>query len=122
MYFGFVPHRVGHHSPQTHNARVRILTAPGVTTIVAAESREVIGFAQLFSDGELQAYLATMAVKQTRRGKGIGRSLITEALRLAGGQRIDLLSEETATGFYQTFPHVKKPGFRLYPFYDPTTQ
>jgi ribosomal protein S18 acetylase RimI-like enzyme len=99
-----------------------VLTAPGVTTIVAAESQEVIGFAQLFSDGELQAYLATIAVKQPRRGGGIGQSLITEALRLAGGQRIDLLSEEASTGFYQTFPHVKKPGFRLYPFYDPTTQ
>jgi hypothetical protein len=40
---------------------VRVLTAPGVTTVVALESGEVIGFAQLFSDGELQAYLATMA-------------------------------------------------------------
>lgn len=101
---------------------VRVLTAPGVTTIVAVESREVIGFAQLFSDGELQAYLATMAVKQTRRGEGIGRSLITEAVRIAGGQRIDLLSEENAASFYQSFPHFKIPGFRLYPFYDPTSQ
>lgn len=100
---------------------VRVLTAPGVTTVVAVESGEVIGFAQLFSDGELQAYLATMAVKQTRRGKGIGRSLVAEALRLAGGERIDLLSEEDAAGFYQSFPHFKKPGFRIYPFYDGST-
>ncbi|MCY1140222.1 hypothetical protein OWR29_19660 [Actinoplanes sp. Pm04-4] len=37
---------------------LRILTAPGVTTVVALDAGAVIGFAELFSDGELQAYLA----------------------------------------------------------------
>lgn len=39
-------------------------------------------------------------------------------LRRAGGDRIDLLSEDDAAGFYESFPHRRKPGFRLYPFYE----
>lgn len=40
----------------------RILTAPGVTTVVAVDGDDVVGFAELFSDGELQTYLANLAV------------------------------------------------------------
>ena len=76
----------------------------------------MIGFAQIMSDGELQAYLATVAVDASRRGQGIGRRLVRQGLRLAGGERIDLLSEEDAAGFYRSFSHFEKPGFRLYPF------
>lgn len=94
----------------------RILTAPGVTTVVAVEGEDVIGFAQLFSDGELQAFLASLAVDSSRRRGGIGRALVTEALRLGGGERVDLLSEEPAVAFYEQFFHRTKPGFRLYPF------
>lgn len=75
----------------------------------------MLGFAQLFSDGELQAFLALLAVDRARRGAGIGRSLVSEALRLAGGARIDLLSEPESLGFYRSFPHVESPGIRLYP-------
>lgn len=98
----------------------RVLTAPGVTTVVALDDGVVVGFAELFSDGEIQAYLATMAVDETRRGRGIGRSLVNEALRLAGGERIDLLSEDDALDFYRGFPHAAKPGIRLYPFHQTT--
>ena len=97
---------------------MRVLTAPGVTTVVAHEQGQVIGFAEIFSDGEIQAYLAAMAVAEARRGEGIGRALVNEALRLAGGERIDVLSEDDALGFYETFPHLGKPGVRLYPLYD----
>jgi ribosomal protein S18 acetylase RimI-like enzyme len=96
----------------------RVLTAPGVTTIVAVDQQEVAGFAELLSDGEIQAYLAVLLVEKSRRGQGIGRALLTETLRLAGGERIDLLSEDSALDFYRTFPHRAKTGFRLYPFYD----
>jgi ribosomal protein S18 acetylase RimI-like enzyme len=97
---------------------LRILTAHGVTTVVAVDGGAVVGFAEMFSDGELQAYLANLAVDAGRRGAGIGRRLVTEALRLAGGERIDLLSEEGTTGFYRALPHFEKPGFRLYPFHE----
>lgn len=96
----------------------RVLTAPGVTTIVAVESSQVVGFAQLFSDGELQAFLANIAVSSTKRGCGIGGALILAALQSAGGERIDLLSEDGAEPFYESFPHFRKPGYRLYPFHE----
>lgn len=104
--------------PADPQRAVRVLTAPGVTTVVAVDGVEVIGFAQIMSDGEIQAYLATIAVDASRRGQGIGRSLVSEGLRLAGGERIDLLSEVDAAAFYRSFPHFEKPGFRLYPFHE----
>ena len=94
-----------------------MLTAPGVTTVVATEGTIVLGFAEMLSDGELQAYLANVAVAADRRGEGIGRRLVTEVLSRAGGERIDLLSEEVSAQFYRRFPHFEKPGFRLYPFH-----
>lgn len=95
----------------------RVLTAPGVTTVVSYEGDEVTGFAQMLSDGEIQAFLACLVVAESHRDQGIGPALVREALRAAGGERIDLLSEPGAVLFYESFPHQRKPGFRLYPFY-----
>lgn len=103
--------------PEDPVRALRVLTAPGVTTVVAVDGERIVGFAQMFSDGEIQAFLTSIAVEESRRGEGLGRSLVEEALRLAGGDRVDLLSEEGAAGFYRSFPHFEKPGFRLYPFY-----
>src|SRR5262245_53391372 len=107
--------------PSNPERALRALTAPGVTTVVAIEAERVIGFAQLLSDGQIQAFLALLIVDSRRRGQGIGRELVNEALRLGGGERIDLMSEEDAAGFYETFPHRRLPGFRLYPFHERET-
>src|SRR5713226_2109219 len=78
----------------------RVLTAPGVTTVVAVDTVEVVGFAYLQSDREIQAHLSLIAVSVSRRRQGVGRLLITEGLRRAGGVRVDLLSTDGADGFY----------------------
>jgi predicted N-acetyltransferase YhbS len=96
----------------------RVLTALGVTTIVAVEGVHVIGFAQMFSDGELQTFLANIAVSSDKRGCGIGGALIRVALQSAGGERVDLLSEDGAEPFYNSLPNFRKPGYRLYPFHE----
>ena len=103
--------------PDNPERALRVLTAPGVTTVVAVEDAEVVGFAELFSDGEIQAFLTSIAVDGRSRGHGIGRALVEEGLKAAGGERIDLLSEDAAVGFYESFPHFRKPGVRLYPFH-----
>jgi ribosomal protein S18 acetylase RimI-like enzyme len=103
--------------PSDPDRALRVLAAPGVTTVVAIDDGLVVGFAELFSDGELQAYLSNVAVDATRRGEGVGRRLVTEALQRAGGERIDLLSEDSSADFYRAFPHFEKLGFRLYPFH-----
>ena len=103
--------------PADPQRAVRVLTAPGVTTVVAVDQADVIGFAEVFSDGGLQAFLANLAVVREHRGKGVGRRLVVRALQLAGAERMDLLSEDEAASFYESFPHFRKPGFRLYPFH-----
>jgi len=93
----------------------RALVAPGVTTVVAWEDGAVLGFATMLSDGEIQAYLSLLVVAASRRGEGIGRALVREALGRAGGVRVDLLAEAAAEGFYAAMPHRRLPGFRVYP-------
>jgi ribosomal protein S18 acetylase RimI-like enzyme len=94
---------------------LRALQAPGVTSVVAVDGEEVVGFAQVMSDGEVQAYLALLAVAERRRREGIGRMLVQRAFVLAGGERLDLLSEPDAEGFYRSFAYREWRGFRIYP-------
>jgi ribosomal protein S18 acetylase RimI-like enzyme len=101
--------------PSDPDRALRALQAPGVTTVVARDKGAVVGFAQMLSDGEIQAYLALLLVAETHRHQGIARRLVQQALRLAGGARVDLLSDRESTGFYRSLPHRRYPGFRVYP-------
>lgn len=96
----------------------RALSAPGVTTVVALQHGAVAGFAQLLSDGELQAYLALALVAPACRGSGIGRSLVEGATQRAGDVRVDVLASPDSTGFYERFAHKVMPGYRIYPGVD----
>jgi ribosomal protein S18 acetylase RimI-like enzyme len=79
------------------------------------ETGDVVGFAQLLSDGEIQVLLAMIAVAESHRRLGIARRLLDAGLQRAGGQRVDLLSEDDAGGFYEALQHRPKQGFRPYP-------
>lgn len=96
----------------------RVLVAPGVTTVVAREGGDVVGFASVQSDGEIQAHLSCIAVTSAHRRRGVGRALLHEAHQQAGGARIDLVSD-TAEGFYVALTHTRRPGFRIYPPFAP---
>ena len=94
----------------------RLLTNPGVTTYVAEDGGAVVGFAYALSDGELQAYPATVVVATGHRRRGVGRRLVDaafSAFSACGAERLDLLS--TADPFYETFVHAGWSGFRTYP-------
>jgi GNAT superfamily N-acetyltransferase len=95
----------------------RIFTNPGVTTYVAAGRGGVAGFIYLLSDGEVQAYVALMAVERSQRRHGIGRDLIEHAFAVCGAERLDLLS--AADAFYERLPHQRWSGFRLHPPFGP---
>src|SRR5215213_1812389 len=62
----------------------RILTNPGVTTYVAVDGEAVAGFASVLSDGELQAYLATLVVARDRRRQRLGTRLVRAAFAACG--------------------------------------
>ncbi len=92
----------------------RALSAPGVTMIVAVDDGTVCGFAQIQSDGEIQAHLSVIAVKESHRRKGIGKELVVTCFQESGGIRLDLVTD-TAQEFYESMNHSLKSGFRIYP-------
>ena len=97
----------------------RALDGAGVVTVVAIENQEVLGFAQVLTDGAIRAYLANMAVVPEQRGRGIGRQLIREVFARLDAVYLDLLSTGDANEFYERFEYRRLPGYRLYPS-DPT--
>ena len=97
----------------------KALTAPGVTTIVAAagETGEVVGFAQVFADGVFQAQLGLLAVHQGWHRRGVGRGLVEEAFARVGARRLDLIASDESLECYRSFRHREQVGFRLYAEY-----
>lgn len=93
----------------------RALTAPGVWTVVAVQSGRVLGFAQMQSDGLIQAHLSMIVIDRDLRRRGIGSRLVRETFARCGGQRVDLLSTEGADAFYRSFQCQSFPGYRIYP-------
>ncbi len=94
----------------------RAMSGPGVTALVAVDDEErVLGFAQAVGDGCFGGYLAMLLVEERSRGEGIGRRLVERTLVESGVLRLDLLSSEGAMSLYERFPHIRIPGFRLYP-------
>jgi ribosomal protein S18 acetylase RimI-like enzyme len=89
--------------------------APGVCTVVAVDSGNVIGFAQAFTDGEAASYLSQVGVVASHRRQGIGRRLVQTVFQLTGAARMDLVTMEDAEEFYRSFNHRKMSGYRIYP-------
>jgi ribosomal protein S18 acetylase RimI-like enzyme len=97
----------------------RVLTAPGVISLVALDEDEaaLVGFVELQGDGELQAHVSLLLVKPEYRLRGVARLLLGRALRDSGCVRADVFVEgDDATAFYRRMPHKEGKGFRLQPF------
>jgi GNAT superfamily N-acetyltransferase len=59
----------------------------------------------------IQAHLSTIVVARSHRRRGVGRLLLAEALREAGGERMDVLS--SADDFYAAMTKRHFSGWRL---------
>ena len=97
----------------------RVLTAPGVISLVALDEDEaaLVGFVQLQGDGELQAHVSLLLVEPEYRLRGVARLLLGRALRDSGCVRADVFVEDDdAAAFYRRMPHREGHGFRLQPF------
>jgi ribosomal protein S18 acetylase RimI-like enzyme len=103
----------GWHSWTRENVS-RAFSAPGVLALVALEGNEVVGVAELLTDGEVMAYLALLVVSMRARRRGIGRALIRDLFARSELSRMDLLSDTGSVLFYESLPHKVKPGYRLY--------
>ena len=100
--------------PEDPERAHRSFTAPGVTVVVALIEQEVVGVAVLQSDGEIQAHLSLILVAPSHRRMGLGRRLLEDGFVRAGGQRIDLVTD-SSDAFYESFPHKRLGGYRIYP-------
>jgi ribosomal protein S18 acetylase RimI-like enzyme len=76
----------------------RILDDRTVHVFAALEDGEVVAFAYCHVlprlDGTENVFLYELAVDERFRGRGIGRALVDEALRLAGRRRLFVLADE----------------------------
>ena len=97
--------------PQDPARAHRALTAPGVTTLVAGADERIVGFAQVLSDGEIQAYLCLIAVDPEYRRRGIATRCMRGVLAHLQRSRyvsVTLTDGSGIAGFYQRF------GLRVY--------
>jgi len=93
-----------------------MLLAPNATTVVAVDADAVVGVGFALVDaGPVDAYLSILVVHPQYRRQDIARRLVAEVFRLSGAERIDLLAEPGSEGFYDSFPHRRFAGYRLYP-------
>jgi ribosomal protein S18 acetylase RimI-like enzyme len=74
----------------------------------------VVGFAQALGDGVLQSHLSFVAVLPAFRRRGIARLLTVATFQATHTKRMDLITD-TAEELYESFPHKRMAGFRLYP-------
>jgi ribosomal protein S18 acetylase RimI-like enzyme len=93
----------------------RVCDAPGSSAYTAIVDGELVGFAQALGDGVLQSHLSFLAVHPDHRGRGIARLLTVATFQATGTKRMDLITPDDATGFYESFEHVPMRGYRIYP-------
>lgn len=91
----------------------RLFVAPGVCGVVAIDGPETVGAAQVLTDGH-HAYLTFLAVAADHRRTGIARRLVGTAFDATGAERMDLLASGESIAFYESLPHRRFDGFRVY--------
>ena len=80
--------------------------------LVATAGDEPVGFVRALTDGAVTTYIAELLVAPAWRGRGLGRGLLRACHALCPSTRLDLLSAETAGGFYAALGFHGYPGFR----------
>ncbi len=72
----------------------------------------VVGFIRCITDDHVTTYVGEMLVSKELRGQAVGKALIEAARRLVPNTRFDLLSTESANGFYENVGFRAFPGYR----------
>lgn len=103
-----------------HGLDVEALAADGVTLFVARDDGAALGTAALVDRGDRSAEIKRMFVKDTARGRGIGRGLVETLEAHALGTGISTLQLETgvpqfaAIALYERLGYCQIPCFGEY--------
>ena len=89
--------------PIDDRPRVEQMLANANLTVTARLDGKLVGFARSLTDFCFCCYLSDLAVDPACQGKGVGKQLIEETRKHAGGDKTTtlLLSAPTAVTFYQ---------------------
>ncbi len=105
-----VVRKSGLNRPIEDRGRVERMLAHANLIITARQDGRIVGFARSLTDFCFCCYLSDLAVDKACQGQGIGRRLIEETRRQAGGPMTTtlLLSAPTAMTYYQglKMPHA----------------
>ncbi len=98
----------GLNRPVEDRARIERMLKHSNLHVTARQDGRLVGFARSLTDFCFCCYLSDLAVDRSCQGQGIGRRLIEETRKAAGGEWTTtlLLSAPTARTFYQA---IKMP-------------
>ncbi len=100
----------GLNRPIEDRGRVERMLAHANLIVTARQDGRIVGFARSLTDFCFCCYLSDLAVDKAFQGQGIGRRLIEETRRQAGGPMTTtlLLAAPTAMTYYQgiKMPHA----------------
>ena len=93
----------GLNRPIEDRGRVERMLAHANLIVTARQDGRLVGFARSLTDFCFCCYLSDLAVEKACQGEGIGKRLIEETRKAAGGELTTtlLLSAPTAMTFYQ---------------------
>jgi len=81
---------------------------PAGQVLVALDGEEIVGHLQL-----VEHEIKNMAVREARRGRGVGRALVTEAIALARRERAERVLVATAAADTGNLRFYQRLGFRM---------
>ncbi|WP_421997186.1 GNAT family N-acetyltransferase [Reyranella sp.] len=111
-----VVRKSGLNRPIEDRGRVERMLAHANLIVTARQDGRLVGFARSLTDFCFCCYLSDLAVDRECQGKGIGKRLIEETRREAGGPKTTtlLLSAPTAMSFYEGIRMPKADNCFLY--------
>ena len=111
-----VVRKSGLNRPVDDRARVERMLAHANLFVTARQDGRLVGFARSLTDFCFCCYLSDLAVDKACQGQGIGKRLIEETRRQAGGDQATtlLLSAPGAVTFYEGIQMPKADNCYLY--------
>jgi ribosomal protein S18 acetylase RimI-like enzyme len=90
-------------NPPSRETHLRLLEGSAeIVLAIDTESDEVVGFVNALSDGVLSAYIPLLEVRESHRGRGIGRKLMSRVIaRLGPLYMVDLTCDAEMKRFYE---------------------